>query len=109
MKVKRLIERLKNFSPDAEVRLNGYGGESALFVNARANDDSIVWIDGPDDVDMAEEISSRFAYAPENFDTYSEFYEDLLETGITVDMVRKYMGDTYANVMEKYCKESGLI
>lgn len=109
MRVKTLIERLKKFNPEAEVRLNDYNGEPALFVNARSNDDSIVYIDGPNDIDMGEEISSRFANAPIYFNTYVGFYEDLISIGITIDMVREHMGEAYASTMEKICIEAGLI
>ena len=37
-----------------------------------------------------------------------DFYMDLLEIGITVDMVRKYMSDNHADIMEKFCEEHGL-
>ena len=109
MKLKKLIERLSKFNPEAEVRLNDYCGETALFVNARANDDSVVWIDGENDIDMGSEISARFENSPKVFKNDLEFYTDLLETGITVDMVRKYMGANYADMMQKVCKENGLL
>lgn len=38
-----------------------------------------------------------------------DFYTDLLETGITVDMVRKYMNDETADHMRDFCKEHGLL
>lgn len=37
-----------------------------------------------------------------------DVYMDMLEIGIGVDMVRKYMGDELADHMEKFCKEHGL-
>lgn len=109
MKVKRLVERLSKFNPEAEVKLNDRYGETALFVNALANDDSVVWIDGEDDIDMGSELSTRWIESPNVFKTDLEFYKDLLETGITVDMVRKYMGDIYANTMEECCKKYNLL
>lgn len=109
MKVKRLIERLGKFNPEAEVKLNDRYGETALFVNALANDDSVVWIDGEDDIDMGSELSTRWTESPNVFKTDLEFYKDLLETGITVDMVRKYMGDTTADMMQDVCKNNGLL
>lgn len=109
MKVKRLIERLSKFNPEAEVRLNDYCGETALFVNARVDDNSIVWIDGENDIDMGEEISARYTNAPNVFKTDLEFYTDLLDTGITVHMVRKYMGNAHADTMQKICEDNGLI
>lgn len=109
MKVKKLIERLNKFNPEAEVRLNDHYGETALFVNACVNDDNVVWIDGEDDIDMGSELDTRWQESPNAFKTDLDFYKDLLETGITVDMVRKYMGDNYADIMEKCCKENNLL
>ena len=109
MKVKALIERLQKMNPEAEVRLNDHNGETALFVNAIGRDDGIVWIDGEIDIDMTEEISARFENAIEEWDDELNFYIDLLETGITVDMVRKYMDDEHADHMQKFCEEHGLL
>lgn len=109
MKVKTLIKKLKKFNPEAEVKLNEYGGDTALFVNARMMDPNIVWIDGENDIDMGEELSARYKYAAESQIDELDFYMDLLEIGITVDMVRKYMGDEVANHMEEFCAEHGLI
>ena len=109
MKVKTLIARLQKMNPEAEVKLNDYNGETALFVNARTNDDGVVWFDGEDDIDMCSEISSRFENAiEENWDEL-DFYMDMLETGITVDMVRKYMDDEHAVHMQHFCEEHGLM
>lgn len=46
MKVKTLIAYLSNFNPEATVALNDYYGYEALFVLARSDDDSKVWIEG---------------------------------------------------------------
>lgn len=109
MKVKKLIEKLEKMNPEAEVRLNDYAGEAALFVNARQKDDTVVWLDGENDIDMSSEIIARFEAASEVWNDELDFYMDLLETGITVDMVRKYMDDETANHMQEYCKEHGLL
>lgn len=109
MKVSKLIEKLTEMNPEAEVRLNDYGGETVLFVNARLNDDRIVWLDGENDIDMRSEISARYEHADEVSMSEFDFYKDLLEIGITVNMVQKYMGDTYATRMENFCKEHELL
>lgn len=95
-------------NPEAEVRLNDFNGETALFVNARANNKNVVWLDGEYDIDLGEEISARYEKASAEQWNELDFYMDLLEIGITVDMVRKYMGDEHADIMEKFCEEHGL-
>lgn len=109
MKVKTLIKRLQKMNPEAEVKLNDYGGETALFVNARVNDKNTVWLDGEDDINMGLEISARFERAIEEEWDELDFYMDMLEIGITVDMVRKYMDDEHANHMQRFCEEHGLM
>lgn len=110
MKVKTLIKNLQRMNPEAEVKLNNYSGEKALFVNARKNDENTVWLDGEKDIDMQEEINARFeAAANGEWDSDLEFYEDLLETGIDVEMVRKYTSDEIADHMQEFCEEHGLL
>lgn len=107
--VKTLLEKLQNMNPEAEVKLNDYCGETALFVNARMNDDGVVWLDGADDIDMGSEISARFQGAIEEQIDELDFYMDLLEIGIDIEMVRKYMGNEPADHMKEFCEEHGLI
>lgn len=109
MKVKTMIQKLSKMNPEAEVRINDYNGDVALFVNARCNDRNVVWIDGEHDIDLGEEISTRYEKAIKEQWDELDFYMDLLEIGITVDMVRDYMGDVKADVMEMFCNEHGLI
>ena len=111
MKVKTLIKRLEKFNPEAEVKLNDYYGDTALFVNARVKDNNVVWIDGEHDFDLGNELSERYEYAanPENGVDELDFFMDLVEIGITVDMMRKYMGDEYAEHMKEFCEEHALI
>lgn len=109
MKVKTLIRKLQKFNPEADVKLNDYDGDVVLFANARADDDTVVWLDGEHDMDLGEEISARFKDAAEKQMDELDFYMDLLEIGITVDLVRKYMDKEAASHMEQFCKEHGLI
>ena len=109
MKVKTLIRELSKFNPEAEVRLNDYDGDTALFVNARVDDDNIVWLDGVDDFDLGSELEARFEIAIEEQMDELDFYMDLLEIGITIKQVEEYMGIEKANHMKKFCKEHGLI
>ena len=110
MKVKTMIEQLQKMNPEAEVRCGDYYGSPALFVLTRLNDDrNVVWIESEDDVDMETELEARYKIATEEQWDELDFYMDLLEIGITVDMVREYMDDEHADIMEEFCEEHGLI
>ena len=61
------------------------------------------------DEDISKEIQSRFDNAIENDEDELDFYTEMLEIGMDVEIVRKYMGDDIAKHMEKFCKEHGLI
>lgn len=108
--VGELKEALSAFAGmESVVQTDGILGQEALFVNARLGDDSIAWIDGENDIDMMSEISARFKEAIEDgLDEY-DVYADMLEIGIGVDMVRKYMGEEDATHMEEFCKAHGLL
>lgn len=58
---------------------------------------------------MVAEIQSRFNDAVEHSVDETEVYENMLESGINVDMVRKYMGDETADHMQDYCEDHGLL
>lgn len=110
MKVKTMIEYLQEMNPDAEVRSGCHDGSPVLFVLTAMNlDDGVVWIESEDDIDLGNELEERFAYAVEECIDELDFYADLLEIGITVDTVCRYMGNETARHMEKFCKEHGLI
>ena len=55
------------------------------------------------------EIQSRFDDAVEHGVDETEVYENMLESGINVNMVRKYMGNEIADHMQDYCEEHELI
>ena len=108
MKVKTLIKKLEKMDPEAEVRLHDKAGEPVLFVlSAKKIPD--VWLQTESDVDMADEIQSRFDDAIENGTDELDVYMEMLETGIDVPMVRKYLGDDAADYMQRFCGEHGLI
>lgn len=108
MTVERLIKQLENYNPKAEVKLNDYKGEVALFALALANDDNTVWIEGKDDIDLGEEISARFANASEIQIDELDFFFDLLDMGITLEDIRLYCPDKY-EYSKSFMEEHGLI
>lgn len=111
MIVKKMIELLQTMDPNAEVKLHERFGELVLFVVALANNEDTVWLETESDNDLCSELEARFEYAAEIENNVNEldFYTDLIETGINVDMIRKYMGDETANHMQEFCEEHGLL
>lgn len=109
MKVKDLIEKLKDVDPNAVVRLHHKDGEPVLYVLELMNRSDVVWLETESDNDMAEEIQSRINAAIEDGEDELDVYAEMLETGIDVDMVRRHLGDEAADHMQTFCEEHGLI
>lgn len=109
MTVERLIEELQKYNPKAIVKMHHRDNEPVLFVLGIVGDDERVWIESESDNDMGAEIGARFENAIKEQIDELDFYTDLLEIGIDVEMVRKYMDDETADHMEQFCKEHGLI
>lgn len=91
------------------VRLHHREGEELLFALAFQNDDTIIVLETENDNDMREEIQARFDAALEDGKDELDVYSEMLETGIDIKMVRKYLGDDAADHMKDFCKEHGLI
>lgn len=108
MTVERLIKQLEIYNPKAEVKLNDYKGEVALFALTLVNDDNTVWIEGKDDIDLGEEISARFANANEIQIDELDFFLDLLDMGITLEDIRECCIEHY-KYSKKFMEEHGLI
>ena len=108
MRVKTLIEKLEKMDPEAVVRMHDKSGEPVMFVvSAKKIPD--VWLQTESDVDMADEIQARFDNANENGTDMLDVYAEMLDAGIDVHKVRKYLGDAAAEHMLKYCEEHRLI
>ena len=108
MKLNTLIKKLEKMDPEAEVRLHDKTGEPVLFVlSAKKFPD--VWLQTEGDIDMADEIQTRFDDAIKNGTDELDVYMEMLDTGIDVPMVRKYLGDEAADYMQRFCGEHGLI
>ena len=54
-------------------------------------------------------IQARFENAIENGTDELDVYMEMLEAGIDVPMVRKYLGDEAANYMQDFCEAHGHI
>ena len=106
MTVKTLIEKLSHYNKNAIVRLHHREGEELLFALAFH---TTVVLETENDNDMREEIQARFDAALEDGKDELDVYSEMLETGIDIKMVRKYLGDDAADHMKDFCKEHGLI
>lgn len=115
MIVKTLMEKLEKMDQNAIVRLNGAMGEEVLFIKKHAAeqsldcDQSLVWLKTESDVDMEKIIKDRLNEALINGEDETDVYSELLESGINLDMVEKYLGSEQADHMEACCREHGLI
>ncbi len=108
MNVGTLIEHLQKFEPNEVVKLHTWEGEPVLFVVAAKTRYGVV-LETESDVDMKSEVRDRFDEAIKNGISEDDVYSGMLELGIDVEMVRKYMGDDTANHMKEYCETHGLI
>lgn len=108
MKVKSLIEQLEQMSPEVTVKLHHPNGEEVLSLLA-SHENECVWLESESDLDMGAELSSAFDHAISEGSDELDFYKGLLEMGITVRMVRKYLGNDEADSMKKICEKHGLL
>lgn len=109
MTVEKLIKRLEKHNKDAKVKLHTKDGEEVLFVVSLIGDEKNVYLECESDNDMSEEISARMQYAVENNLDELDFYMEMLEDGIDVEMVRRFVGDEAADHMQEFCEEHGLL
>lgn len=111
MKIKKMIETLEKFSkynPDANVKLHGKYGESALFIMGINGDNDAVWIESESDADMAAELDERFRDI-DKCDNAIDYYADMIDLGITPTMVGKYIGKEYEMIMLIDCASYNLL
>ncbi len=87
---------------------NGGFMEEVLFV-CKPLDESRIWLESESDNDMEEELNSMFSYFTDEGLDETNAYDEMLEAGINVKMVRRYLGDEQAEHMEEYCMEHGLL
>lgn len=111
MTVQMLIDQLSKMDREARVYMNDWhiGSECLYCLEIRGDEGAVVVMECEDDVDMSEEIWSMFEWFLDNGYDESAAYDDMIDIGITPDMVRKYYGEDEGNHMEQYCVEHGLI
>ena len=110
-KDKITVEKLMEFLKTCDENMVVYdeNGNEILFSCSLVNDNHMMWLETEQDADMVTEIQSRFNDAVEHGVDETEVYGNMLESGINVDMVRKYMGNETADHMQDYCEDHGLL
>ena len=107
--VKQLISALEGIEDNERIYLGNTELEELLYVMSCTANKHLVWLEVESDNDMGEELSAMF----EQLATYGEdelvAYSDMLDQGITVEMVREYLGDEQADHMKEFCMEHGLL
>ena len=93
MKVKNLIKNLSNMNPEAEVKLHHHLGTKALFVLTLQNDDSVVWLEDKNDIDIREELYVRYKECEP--DKKKELYYELLEMGFEESDINEYIPEIF--------------
>ena len=96
MDVGTLKKYLSKYDDSMEVRLHDKNGEPVLFTCSVKNSD-VVYLLTETDVDMADEIQTRLDSIKSGEYSDLEVYAQMLEQGITSDMVRKYIGEDEAH------------
>lgn len=108
MTAEMLINALKDQDPNASIKIiDNDKREFLIFFVALSKD--AVWLQCENDCNMEEEILGRFDLAVELGMDDIEVYSQMLEDGITVEIMRKYIGNEAANYMKVFCEEHELM
>ena len=99
MNVGTLKKYLSKYDDGMEVRLHDFDGLPVLFTCAFKDADA-VYLQTEADVDMADEIQSRLNLIKSGECSDLIVYAQMLEQGITANMVRKYIGEDEAHEVE---------
>ena len=110
MKVKRMIEELQKYNPEAEVKLHHRMGRNALFVleTTLLNGTPVVFLEDKDDCDLRAELKERFNIASKKNMDELDFFTDLVEIGVTLDDIEEYYPEAY-EYSKQFMSEHGLI
>lgn len=108
MKRELLIKLLEKMPEGAEVKMHSATGESVLFVNAYENDNNTIWLECESDIDLSAELDARFTNAAETQMDELDFYMDLVERGITPEMVERNRSKMDADIMREFCEDHAL-
>lgn len=108
-----LLDALKSCDSDAVIKLNSQYGYEVLFLCAKETRlngrDGVLYLGTEADTNMKGEIGERLTEAAVGNMDETDVYQEMLDTGITPDMVRRYYNVESGDHMEAYCREHGLI
>ena len=118
--INTVINYCKDLCANDKIEVYDSGGKKDLVLHIYKDEDfdqktkaynldTIIVLETENDNDMREEIQARFDAALEDGKDELDVYSEMLETGIDIKMVRKYLGDDAADHMKDFCKEHGLI
>lgn len=118
--INTVINYCKDLCANDKIEVYDFGGKKDLVLHIYKDEDfdqktkaynldTIIVLETENDNDMREEIQARFDAALEDGKDELDVYSEMLETGIDIKMVRKYLGDDVADHMKDFCKEHGLI
>lgn len=118
--INTVINYCKDLCANDKIEVYDFGGKKDLVLHIYKDEDfdqktkaynldTIIVLETENDNDMREEIQARFDAALEDGKDELDVYSEMLETGIDIKMVRKYLGDDAADHMKDFCKEHGLI
>lgn len=109
MTVKHLIENLKGFNPDSQVKLHHFTGDNLLFVCSVKGNEETVYLEGNSDVDLASEIKQYLETAADEEWEEQDVFTGLYEHGITVKDMRDCLGTESSEWYEHGLKYYGLM
>lgn len=108
MLVRKMIEELQKYDPNAEVKLHHHTGHNALFVLGFTNIEGVVVIEDKSDNDLRSELSVRYEKAAEDQVDELDFYTGLIEQGFTLDDIKENVPEFYDGA-KSFCEEHGLV
>lgn len=107
------LDALKSCDSDAVIKLNSQYGYEVLFAVMRmvktGKHDNVLYLETEADANMKNEIRKRLMDAVVGGMDETDVYQEMLDTGIDPDMVRRYYDVESGDYMETYCKEHGLM
>lgn len=101
MNVGTLKKLLNKYDDNDEVRLGDVRGLPVLFTVSVADIPTVALLTERD-CDMPDELKCRFDTIDNGNESADAVFSKMAEQGITSDMVRRYLGDMYADRMKEW-------
>ncbi len=106
MKVKKLIEDLRQMNPEADVIMcSGHSFKNVFFADPLRSGKVLL---KTEDNNIGTQIDRLFCNAIADPTTNEiEFYKDLFERGINIELIRRYKGEKAAKWLEEKYERLG--